>query len=211
VKPLGRQLQRLGIFAGATVRGDGRVSLVLDVLGLARRTGVLAEGAERADAAQRAAETSALPRRPYLILRGKDDGRIAIALGEVTRLEEFGPSEIERVGDGEAVQYRDTILPLVRLSALLPERRRRPRGKDAAPPDGKLQVMVQEWQGRPIGLLVDAVLDVVEEAAEIDASRARPGVAGCAVIQGRITEVLDTGVLLAKCFANGSGGEAHRG
>jgi len=210
VKPLGRQLQRLGIFAGATVRGDGRVALVLDVLGLARRTGVLAEGAERADAVQRATETALVPRRPFLILRGKDDGRMAIALGEVTRLEEFGPSEIERVGEGEAVQYRDTILPLVRLSALLTERRHRPR-RPEPPPDGeKLQVMVQEWQGKPIGLLVDAVLDVVEEAAQIDSSRARPGVSGCAVIQGRITEVLDTAALLAHRFApaEGRGGGA---
>ena len=204
VKPLGRQLQRLGIFAGATVRGDGRVSLVLDVLGLARRTGVLAEGAERADAAQRAAETAAPPRRPYLILRGKDDGRLAIALGEVTRLEEFAPAQIERVGDDEAVQYRDAILPLVRLSALLPERRRRSRTPER-PADGeKLQVMVQEWGGRPLGLLVDAVLDVVEEAAQIDASRARPGVAGCAVLQGRITEVLDTNALLSRRFGRAS-------
>jgi len=211
VKPLGRQLQALGAFSGATVRGDGRVALVLDVLGLARRSGMLGEGAERARALAAAAVTSAGQRRPYLILRGRDDGRLAIPLAEVTRLEELDAAAVERVGGAEAVQYRGAILPLVRLSAALPERRkarRAPEGEPAAP-EGTLHVVVQEHEGRTMGLVVESVLDVVEEDAVLDASRVRPGVAGCAVIQGRITEVLDTGRVLALALAGGR--EAEHG
>jgi len=203
VKPLGRQLQALGAFSGATVRGDGRVALVLDVLGLARRSGMLGEGAERARALAAAAVTSAGQRRPYLILRGRDDGRLAIPLAEVTRLEELDAAAVERVGGA--------ILPLVRLSAALPERRkarRAPEGEPAAP-EGTLHVVVQEHEGRTMGLVVESVLDVVEEDAVLDASRVRPGVAGCAVIQGRITEVLDTGRVLALALAGGR--EAEHG
>ena len=72
---------------------------------------------------------------------------------------------------------------------------------------GVLHVVVQAHQGRPVGLVVDSVLDVVEEEAVLDASRVRPGVAGCAVLQGRITEVLDTGRILALGLA-GEGGAA---
>jgi two-component system chemotaxis sensor kinase CheA len=195
VKPLARQLQQLGVFSGATVRGDGRVALVLDVLGLARRAGVLADGETRTGLGQAAAQAAAA-RRPYLVLRGKDDGRIAIPLGEVARLEEIAPERVERVGGVEAVQYRGAILPLVRLGAALAERRRRPRVAEG-PVAERLQVVVQEWEGREVGLVVDSVLDVVEEEAALDRTRARPGVAGCAVIQGRITEVLDTAHVLA--------------
>jgi len=37
VKPIGRQLKSLGMYAGATIMGDGRVALILDVTGLASR------------------------------------------------------------------------------------------------------------------------------------------------------------------------------
>jgi two-component system chemotaxis sensor kinase CheA len=201
VKPLARQLQQLGVYSGATVRGDGRVALVLDVNGLARRASVLEDG-DRGVQAAAAVETSAAARRTYLVLRGADDGRLAIPLGEVRRLEEIDPSHIEPLGAGEAVQYRGAILPLVRLSDALPERRQRPRV--APPPQAageKVPIVVQCLEGRDVGLVVDTVLDVVDEAVTLDVSRARAGVAGCAVIQGRITEVLDTSALLAAHLA----------
>jgi hypothetical protein len=43
VKPLGKQLKGLTAYAGATIMGDGRVALILDVLGIGQRSGVIAE------------------------------------------------------------------------------------------------------------------------------------------------------------------------
>ncbi|MCA9465506.1 MAG: chemotaxis protein CheA, partial [Nitrospira sp.] len=40
VKPLSKQLKGIPVFAGATIMGDGRVALILDVLGLANRAGM---------------------------------------------------------------------------------------------------------------------------------------------------------------------------
>jgi two-component system chemotaxis sensor kinase CheA len=42
VKPLRKQLKGIAAFSGATILGDGRVALILDVLGLAQRAGVVA-------------------------------------------------------------------------------------------------------------------------------------------------------------------------
>ena len=39
VKPLGKQLKGLTVYAGATIMGDGRVALILDVLGIGQRSG----------------------------------------------------------------------------------------------------------------------------------------------------------------------------
>ena len=41
VKPLWKHLKSLACFAGATVMGDGRVALILDVFGLAQRAGAV--------------------------------------------------------------------------------------------------------------------------------------------------------------------------
>ena len=40
VKPLGRHLKGLHEYAGATILGDGRVAVILDVAGLAARAGL---------------------------------------------------------------------------------------------------------------------------------------------------------------------------
>ncbi len=47
VKPLGKQLKGVSLFAGATIMGDGRVSLILDVAGTAQRAGVVSGMTER--------------------------------------------------------------------------------------------------------------------------------------------------------------------
>jgi two-component system chemotaxis sensor kinase CheA len=43
VKPLSKQLKGLPVYAGATIMGDGRVALILDVIGIAQRAARLEE------------------------------------------------------------------------------------------------------------------------------------------------------------------------
>src|SRR5262249_11696955 len=47
VKPLGKQLKGVSAFAGATIMGDGKVALILDAVGLAQRSSVIGQHAER--------------------------------------------------------------------------------------------------------------------------------------------------------------------
>src|SRR5205807_103835 len=54
-----------------------------------------------------------------VLVTGIGDRRVAIPLDTVTRLEEFERSRIEHAGSRQVVQYRDEILPLVRLADLL--------------------------------------------------------------------------------------------
>jgi two-component system, chemotaxis family, sensor kinase CheA len=194
VKPLGKQLKGLATFAGATIMGDGRVALILDVLGLAHRAKVISEVRERTLVEDNAARQKAASenRQTLLLLRNQGDGRIAIPLGLVTRLEEFPRSAIEKTGNQTVVQYRDSILPLVCVADLLQERRRKTRGPQEAPPgDIPVQVVVYTDQDRSVGLVVDRILDIVEEDVAKLQPASREGVQGCLAIQGRVTEILD--------------------
>lgn len=47
VKPLSKQLKGLTAYAGATIMGDGKVVLILDVVGIGQRSGVLTGSAEQ--------------------------------------------------------------------------------------------------------------------------------------------------------------------
>lgn len=48
VKPLGKQLKGISVFAGITIMGDGKVALILDILGIAQQGQVVSEVRDRA-------------------------------------------------------------------------------------------------------------------------------------------------------------------
>jgi two-component system chemotaxis sensor kinase CheA len=198
VKPLHKILKGVSTFAGATIMGDGRVALILDVAGLAGRAQILAQASSRTSPETR---PSSLPagdhRQRLLIFTVAGEGLMAIPLSLVTRLEEFPRALVERTGACEVVQYQGQILPLIDLSRLAPDRRR-----GSEPPDHsgdaaeKIPVVVSSGPGRLAGLKVERILDIVEEPLSIQYPPRRKGSLGSAVIQGRVTEILDMRELL---------------
>ena len=184
VKPLGRELKGLNTYAGATIMGDGRVALILDVAGLAERAGV--GSAERRIAlentAARGRMLESIDEEQMLLFRSGASSRMAIPLRSVTRLEEFSRARIERVGGEDVVQYRGTILPLIYLCEVFGE----PRGDN-----DMLQVLVHGGGDRDVGFVVDAIEDVIQQEQGANRKSGRPGTLGSAVIQGRVTEILD--------------------
>jgi two-component system chemotaxis sensor kinase CheA len=199
VKALGKHLRGISTFAGATIMGNGRVVLILDVLGLALHAHVVSEIREE----QAAGNSSPLQdevaeKQALLLFSGPDDGRMAIPLSQVARLEEFPPSCVERIGNREVVQYRGEILPLVNISTLLPERRLRTRhSQPKAETDKKIHAIVYSKDGCSIGLVVDNILDTIEESLLNLRPASRTGALASVVIQGRITEILDLDVICA--------------
>jgi two-component system, chemotaxis family, sensor kinase CheA len=197
VKSLWKRLKGLSIYAGATVMGDGRVALILDAMGLGQRIGAVSDARQRAvvqrhEAATTAAETEEL----VLLCRIQGDGRLAIPLSSVARLEELPRSKIEHVGGAEVTQYRGEILPLLHHSRVLEERRGRPRGEAAAAPSDTVQVVVFSDAEHRVGLLVDGILDILRVRVALQRRTSRAGVLGSMVIQDRITEFLDVNRVL---------------
>ncbi|HXE57020.1 MAG TPA: chemotaxis protein CheA [Gemmatimonadales bacterium] len=194
VKPLGKQLKGIAAYAGATIMGDGRVALILDVLGLAQDAGVLAESRDRrrAEEAERAvASETAAGRRSLLLFavgqdaRGRPRRRFAIPLSEIARLEEIPAERVERACGQEVVQYRGGILPLVRLTELLGEEAGAARAAPA------LQVVVFTGRDGAVGLVVDRILDIVEERVEVEQPVRQDLVSATGVVQGQVTDFLD--------------------
>jgi two-component system, chemotaxis family, sensor kinase CheA len=199
VKPLAKQLKALATYAGATIMGDGRVALILDVLGLAQQARVVGELHDRtlAELAERRVQ-AAEERMTLLVFSTPDDGRMAMPLELVDRLEEFPADSVERAGGAEVVQYRDSILPLIRVGSVLPERRGRKRNAKRERRAGPLQVIVHTDHDRSVGLMVDQILDIVEHPVSGIEPGSRTGSAGCVVVNERVTELVDLEALLAR-------------
>jgi two-component system chemotaxis sensor kinase CheA len=185
VKPLGRQFKGIGLYAGATVMGDGGVALILDVAGLASHAGVDNSMSKTSEVRSTDDDRVAL-----LLLDLGEGRRAALPLADVDRLEEFESAKIERSGGAEVVQYRDGILPLVRLDSaigLMPS---------AETPD-PLSVVVHGSGDALVGIVVDKVLDVVEETVVANIVGARAGVLGSTVVQDRVTDLVDLDAVVA--------------
>ncbi len=199
VKPLSKQLKSVSCFAGATIMGDGRVALILDVLGLAQMTRVVSELHEQnvAKHGPKAGESLA-GREAWLLFRVGAQGRMAIPLSLVSRLEEFPAAQVERYAGHEVIQYREQIMPLVRLAEAL--------GYSGSVDGELLQVIVYSSHGRSVGLVVDEILDIADQAAAVQQIRQVETLQGAAVIQQRVTDLLDVPALLAAQHLAGSKG-----
>jgi two-component system chemotaxis sensor kinase CheA len=193
VKPLWKHLKSVACFAGATVMGDGRVALILDVFGLAQRAGAVTDMQDWSVAAAALAEARPAERPSVLLIEGRGRGRMAIPLNKVARLEEFPRKRVEQVADRSVVQYRGQILPLLDVDSAL--RSALPPARQPAPelPNDKesFQVVVYAREERPVGLIVERILDIVEQDGDVRGPSTRRSVEYTTVIQGHVTEMLD--------------------
>ena len=189
VKPLGKQLQAIGAYSGATIMGDGRVALILDVSGLAQKAKLIWKAHEPAHHdAQIKTQAGTLQQEPgMLLVENGLEGRLAIPLSMVARLEEFPKTVIERTGNLEVMQYRGQIIPLVRLSGIIPCS----SDAEALNHTQSIQVVIYAEGKRSVGLIVDRIVDIVEERAPIEPLISGAGIAGSFVIQHQVTELLD--------------------
>ena len=214
VKPLSKQLRALKIFAGATIMGDGKVTLILDVVGLAQNASILSEVRDGA-LAEKTAEGLAgqdqnqVEKQTFLLFAGPDDARMALPLSAVARLEEFLAADVEKSGGEWVIQYRGKILPLIRLDVVLEERRTRLRHPKQAVSPGPLQVLVCNDEGRTIGIVVERILDIVKDRAEVKSPAVREGVVCAVVINDRVTELIDLPALQRIADANRTLSKEH--
>jgi two-component system chemotaxis sensor kinase CheA len=186
VKPLPRLLQAKGAFSGATLMGDGSVSLILDIPGLAQKAGLSARRREFDQTVEAVPSAAAAEDQHVLLCCAVSDEHVALPLSSVIRLEEFPRGAIERTGGKAVVQYRGEVLPLFTVRKLLGTSRRR-----ATIAREKLQVVVVASEGRQVGLVIDTILDIVRDSVRSWVESPRPGVLYSGIVANRVTEVLD--------------------
>ena len=182
VKPLGSQLKALGTYSGATILGDGRVALILDVQALARRV-LNTDAQEQSDSEGRGAHHEATEALRMLVAGIGGGRRVAIPLSSVTRLENLTESAVETIGSREVIQYRGGILPVIRLNHYL--------GAVSERVDDELVVVVYSVGDRSAAIVVDEIVDIVDEETEFHDEVTDRGLLGSTLVRDRIVEVLD--------------------
>ncbi len=203
VKALGRQLKSLGCYLGATIMGDGKIALILDVTGLAHLAHVLTTRQQLPSAEGNLAAQAQDQGQMLLLFRCGAFTRLALPLSLVARLEEIPVARTEYAGGARVLAYRDTIMPLIRLDSLLDA-----GAADPTHPDGCLQVIVFQDGGRYIGVVVDEILDIVHDTIAIRRPGDTFGLLGSCVVNGKVTDLVDLDAILRR--ATGAGPDSRR-
>ncbi|MDA8137288.1 MAG: chemotaxis protein CheW, partial [Desulfobacteraceae bacterium] len=188
VKPLGRDLKKCKGYAGATIMGDGRVALILDVSNLAQMAGLsTVEGSARAAEVaekERAAVRAGRDRQSLLLFRGAVDEQFAAPLNLVERIEKINRADIEHLGGKQVMQYRGGTLPLFTIDQVASV-------KPLADQENLL-VIVFVVAGREIGLLAIGPVDALEASLNIDGTTLRQtGIMGSVIVNNSTTQLVD--------------------
>ena len=197
VKPLGRHLKRLRIYAGATILGDGQVALILDTTGIAQQQQLVSmAGSKRAKLLEEKTRQDDLRRNEiFFSFRNAPAEYCAVPLDLVARVSQINEDQIEMAGGQRSIQYRGSSLLLVTLHDVAQV------GQISA--EQEKVVIVFNVLGRQLGLLAGMPVDVVETNIAIDSQTLHQrGVAGSAIIDGHTTLILDIDDLVQAVYPN---------
>jgi len=186
VKPLSTQLKGVSVYSGATIMGDGKVALILDVVGLAHSAHVVSKTRDRTslETGVRTKEEIGTVKK-LLVLGTGSNRRLALPISQVARLEKIRLDTIEYTDNREVVQYRGAILPLIRLASVLGIEDHIDYN------DGLMNVVVYIENECSYGLVVNKILDIVGTTLDVIHPSQRVGLLGSAVIQDYVTDLVD--------------------
>ncbi len=188
IKPLGCHLQRCRGYAGATIMGDGHISLILDVNNLANMAGLTSfDGTDRATevaAAESEATRKQKNSQTLLTFKSSLEESFAVPLSQMERLEKIKQSQIEIMGSQRVMQYRGGSLPLfcVDDAAMV---------QPLAELDDLLVIVFKQGK-QYIGLLANGPVDALDVSMDIDTvTLKQTGIMGSTIINDQTTMLVD--------------------
>ncbi len=188
VKPLGRHLKQCKGYAGATIMGDGKVALILDVGNLAKMARLTSlGGTDRAtEVTREAKETGDIitDKQSLLVFRNAAEEQFVVPLNQVERIEKIKRFQIEHVGSKKVLQYRGGSLPLFSIDQVAHVK--------PLEETKELLVIVFNIAKRSVGLMAMGPVDVMELYIDFDEDTVRqPGILGSAIINNQTTLLVD--------------------
>jgi two-component system chemotaxis sensor kinase CheA len=193
VKPVGPLLKGTPTYSGATILGDGRVAMILDIGGLAIRSGLVSKLLDKQFEENVSVDVEGVDSGQTMLLFDLLDlERIAIPLDYVDRLETFPASRIEHRGNQEVILYGDQIMKLIWLSYYVEG-----ASHKGLYGDESISVVVHYHEGQPIGFVVKQIHDIVSVPSEIIMiSPPQRGIVGSSIVNEAVVSILNVDEIL---------------
>ncbi len=185
VKPVGRHLKKHKAYVGATIMGDGTVSLILDILNLAQMAGLsTVSEAHRLSKKLKPDVRLEGAKESIVMFKNMKTEYFAASFKHVQRIERVKTADIERIEKQNVIQHRGKVLRLYGISEIV--------NVDALPEKEYREVIVFKVDEREFGLMVSPPVDILEVHLNVDGSNFKqPGIKGTMSIDGHTTLVMD--------------------
>ena len=188
IKPLGKHLQGCKGYAGATIMGDGRIALILDVTNLSIMAELTSmDGSDRAAEVAHAAEETIKDKKDkqaLLTFRSSEEEQFAVPLNQVERIEKIKRSDIEELGGKRVMKYRGGSLSLIAVDDVA-------MVNPIADHDDLL-VIVFNIANHIVGLLAIGPIDAMQVSVSIDETTlSQTGIMGSTIIDEQTTMLVD--------------------
>ncbi|MFH2059129.1 MAG: chemotaxis protein CheW [Pseudomonadota bacterium] len=186
VKPVGTHLRDCECYAGASVQGDGKVALILDIIGISKIMNLRTVSKSVQEQAQKRAESKIVKdTQSLLLVCNATDEQIAIPLDLISRIELCKIKDIKITGGRKNIQYRGSPLPLFSLDEVA----------DVGSPNTDsptCYIIVFSISGKEVGIIMSQIIDIIRGTYIIDEmTHKQPGIMGSTIINQEITLLAD--------------------
>lgn len=190
VKPMHPSLKKIGIFAGATLMGDGKVALIANIDGIAEHADCY--GTEPPKSSDKKDRDPAEVHRVLLFEFGPKE-QFALPLVQVRRIESISMDQVEQVGNQSFITIDGVATRIVHLDKHL--------NVSACELTSNMHLLLPKFVAEPMGILVSRIVDTDTLAIDLqEASVEDPGILGTAIVRGKLSLFIDTQFLREKLF-----------
>ena len=190
VKPLGRHLNMLPVYSGATILGSGEVAPILNITGIAHKCGI--DHIEDNGVSVEEGEGESTAELQHLLLMSNfGNEQLAMPMQMVKRIEKIAAGDVEDVGSIRTCKYRGKSLSLFKIEDVADLCRTQEADY--------YTVAVFEIAGKEHGILVNEIVECLEVEAHFDEfPYKQTGVHGSARIADKLVLLLDHYGIVAK-------------
>ena len=180
VKPIHQALQKLEIYSGVTIMGNGQSALILDAEGIARHAGVVLDISDQS----LEQDDEELKSRTVLLFKSGKNEQLVAHLRMLRRIEPIKMKDVELIGDREFITVQGTSTLILRLDHVL----------DVSPviDQEEMFLIIPRDVEHPVGFLSSGLVDIEDISIELDEnSLPMDGLLGSCVLRNIMSLFID--------------------
>lgn len=187
VKPLSHSLKKISLFSGATIMGDGKVILILDVANISKQANLSFRDVKQLSVIEQEKKTaeSMLEKQDFFLFNLNSYEQFSIPLSLIERIEQFNSKDIQIIGNNEYINYLGKSLRIVRLENIL----------NISKPTTQTEILhliIPQLSAVKIGFVFSNIIDVRALNVMIDKDTIKSkGILGTAMVDEKITIFID--------------------
>ena len=187
VKPMPEYLKYLKIFSGATILGDGSISMIMDIPGFVERNQLLSNEQIKEELIEEHTSKINNEEQSILIFDNGAEEQFALTIPLIRRVDSLELDRIQKIGEKEYIEYMGEQMRILRLEDYLPINR-------SEVPQESASVIIPKQARIPVGILINQVIDTKNIQLQLEqgsGSIQHDGILGSTLIDGKITLLLD--------------------